>query len=84
MWRRQIRHREGSNLHQPKFDYTQKQNSKGWAVTIKPKDASDVQQLYLDIFDNGRATLQVISTNRQNISFDGYIEEGKAGEKKAF
>jgi hypothetical protein len=67
-----------------KFDYKQSNDGKRWKIDIRPKDASDVQQLYLDIFDNGSATLQVISTNRQTISFNGYVEENKARGKKAF
>jgi len=37
----------------------------------------------LHISSNGNATLQVISTNRQPISFNGYIEENNQ-PKKAF
>jgi hypothetical protein len=66
------------------FEYKQAKDNKAWQITIKPKDTPDVHQLYLSIFDNGYATLQVISTNRQGISFNGYIEEGKVKEKKAF
>jgi hypothetical protein len=74
----------GIQFTSSKFEYTKNKDNKGWSITIKPKDAPDVQQLYLTIFDNARATLQVVSTNRQNISFDGYIKEGKPEEKKAF
>ncbi len=74
----------GIKFTSTKFDYKSSNNGKRWTVTIKPKDASEVQQLYLDIFDNGFATLQVISTNRQGISFNGYIEEGPSKGKKAF
>ena len=63
------------------FEYNSKKTSKGWEITIKPKDAYDVQQLYLTVFENGSANLRVNSTNRQAISFDGQIVEGK---KKAF
>jgi hypothetical protein len=67
-----------------KFEY-KKENSKkdGWDIMIVPKDASDVQKLYLHISSDGYATLQVTSTNRQPISFNGYIEENKQ-PKKAF
>jgi Domain of unknown function (DUF4251) len=74
----------GIKFTSTKFDYQPSGDSKRWKITIKPKDAPEVQHLYLDIFDNGNATLQVISTNRQGISFDGYIKEGKARDKKAF
>ena len=66
------------------FNYTVEKSKKAWDITIKPKDVSDVQQLSLAIYDNGSATLRIISTNRQYISFDGYIEKGKPKEKKAF
>jgi len=67
-----------------KFEYLKEDNKKdGWDVTITPKDAADVQKLYLHISSNGYATLQVTSTNRQSISFSGYIEENRQ-PKKAF
>ncbi|MFI5129541.1 MAG: DUF4251 domain-containing protein [Chitinophagales bacterium] len=74
----------GIKFSSSKFDYKQSHKGKSWRITISPKDAPDVQQLYMDIFDNGRATLQVISTNRQTISFNGYVEENKAKPKKPF
>ncbi|MDB5210269.1 MAG: hypothetical protein JWQ30_1096 [Sediminibacterium sp.] len=58
------------------FEYTSTSRNKGgWDITIKPRDVSEVQQLFFSIFPNGSATLQVISTNRQPISFSGYISE---------
>lgn len=53
-------------------------------VLIKPKDLRESLQLYISIFDNGRASLLITSSNRQSISFDGYIVEGNKIEKKAF
>jgi len=49
----------------------------GWTVTIKPKDYTDVQQLILHISSDGYASLQVLSTNRQAISFNGVIVGGQ-------
>lgn len=67
-----------------KFDYTVKTGKKNsWDVAISPSDAQDVQDLYLTVFDNGRATLRVNSVNRQTISFNGYVVKGNA-ERKAF
>ena len=57
------------------FSYEMKQDKKGWQVIINPKDASGVQQLDLDISENGYATLRVNNTNRQGISFYGRIEK---------
>ena len=60
------------------FDYTTKPRTKGgWDVQIKPKDYRDVQQMSLSISSTGYATLQVTSTNRQPISFNGYIKAPK-------
>ena len=56
------------------FDYTLTPGKKdGWSVLIKPKDYSDVQQMTLTISSTGYASLQVISTNRQPISFNGTV-----------
>ncbi len=67
------------------FEYkVEKKKKRSWEVFIKPKDVSDAQELYLTIFDNNRATLRVNSANRESISFNGYIREGKEKEKKAF
>ena len=66
------------------FSYEIKKVKKGWDLTVKPKDFTDVQQLYFTVFTNGRATLQVTSNNRQSISYNGYIVKGKEVEKKAF
>jgi len=49
-------------------------NNDEWQVYINPKDYSDVQQLYFQIFGNGTATLNMVNTNRDPISFYGHIE----------
>ena len=65
-----------------KFDYAAKKDSKDrWEVSVKPKDSQEVQDLFFTVFSNGRATLRVNSVNRETISFNGYIVEGKAGKK---
>jgi hypothetical protein len=66
------------------FSYDVKKVKKAWEIIIIPKDVTDVHQLYLTAFTNGRATLQVTSNSRQNISFNGYVVKGKDVEKKAF
>jgi Domain of unknown function (DUF4251) len=56
------------------FSYTVTPGKKGgWNVQIKPNDYKDVQQMTLSISSAGYATLQVISQNRQAISFNGEI-----------
>jgi hypothetical protein len=58
------------------FNYDIKERKKGgWDITIRPKDAKDVRQMYMTISENGYATLQVTSNNRQPISFNGVIQE---------
>ncbi len=65
------------------FDYKVTENKKGnREVLITPKDSkiSDpraVQSLRLNITPDGYASLQVISYNRDPISFDGTIEAKK-------
>ena len=67
------------------FAYTiEKAKKKKWEITIKPKDAPDIQQVFLTVFDNGEATLQVLSTNKESMSFHGHIVEGKMQSKKGF
>jgi len=56
------------------FEYTTTPGKKdGWTVTIKPKDYKEVQVMTLSISSEGYATLQVTSTNRQAISFNGVV-----------
>ena len=56
------------------FDYTLTPGKKdGWNVLIKPKDYRDVQQMSLSISSTGYAIVQVTSTSRQPISFNGVI-----------
>ncbi len=66
----------GLDFKSYKFAYnvTLKNNDE-WQVYIDPKDISDVQQLYFQIFGNGTATLNVISTNRDPISFYGHVKK---------
>lgn len=67
------------------FVYSAGEKKKGrWEIQINPKDVSDVTTLYLTVFDNGSASLRVSSVNRTAISFNGFVEEGKPVEKKAF
>jgi len=70
--------RGGIDFTSIKFDYKIKSRKKGgWDITIKPKDAKDIQELNFIISENGRTSLQVTSNNRQPISYYGYIVEKK-------
>lgn len=56
------------------FDYSvvsQKHNR--YMVTIKIKDFTGVQQMYINVSKNGYANLQVTPTNKQAISYYGNI-----------
>lgn len=67
--------RSGIQFTSKDFDYTVTERTKGgWDVRIKPKDYRDVQQMSLSISTDGYASLQVTSTSRQMISFNGYIK----------
>jgi len=60
------------------FDYKLMERKKGgWNVSIKTKDIAEAQQMELTIFSDGTASLQANSTNRQSISFNGYITTDK-------
>lgn len=59
-----------------KFGYISKAGKKGSTViTITPTDAKYNRKMILEIQDNGNAQLQMIITNRNAISYDGYIAE---------
>jgi hypothetical protein len=56
------------------FIYSKEQNNKGgWDIYIKPTDAKGVEKIFLNISDDGYATLRITNTNRDPISFQGYI-----------
>lgn len=66
----------GIHFTSKKFDYRLKEKQKGgWELTIKPADAKDIVELNYSVSTNGYATLQVISNNRQAISYYGVIEK---------
>lgn len=66
----------GIHFTSKKFDYKLKEKSKGgWEITIRPSDAKDVTELTYSISINGYATLQVLSNNRQAISYYGVVEK---------
>lgn len=60
------------------YEYSIKKKKKNrWDITIKPTDVSDIRDLNLTVFDNGRASLRVNSNTREAISFDGYLKVSK-------
>jgi hypothetical protein len=68
----------GFHFTSTKFDYVSKPGKKGgWEIVIKPKDVQDFRQFSLSISTSGFGTLQVLSNNRQPISFTGDITSMK-------
>lgn len=58
------------------FNYTVSPRKKGgWNITIQPKDTQTARQMNLTIFENGAASLQVQSNNRQSIFFNGTVKQ---------
>jgi hypothetical protein len=68
----------GVRFNSKRFRYTATQDAKGsWDILIVPEDVPDVQQLRLNITTDGYATLYVTNTNRQAISYNGYVSKNK-------
>lgn len=64
----------GIRFTSTEFDYKVTDKKKGgWNITILPKDTRDVRQMYLSVTQNGNASLQVISNNRQAMNFTGSV-----------
>lgn len=66
----------GIHFTSTKFEYAKTIAKRGgWNILIKPSDVRDVRQLSLSISVDGFASLHVISTHRDPISFNGIIRE---------
>jgi hypothetical protein len=64
----------GLDFTSTQFDYQTKVRKKGgWDVKIKTKDLTNQRQLSMTIFQNGTASLTVISSDRESISFFGSL-----------
>jgi hypothetical protein len=71
----------GIKFKSKKFSYKADKKKKGaWVISMNFKDTKDTQSMTLNVSENGYATLNVNSNNRQPISFNGYLSEPK--EKK--
>lgn len=58
------------------FTYTAQPLRKGrWNITMVPQDAGDVRELHLSVSQDGYASLQVLSNNREPITFNGIVTE---------
>lgn len=57
------------------FSYTSNPRKKGgWEIVIKPKENISVQEMYLTVFENGNASLNINCKDRQPVSFNGEID----------
>ena len=64
----------GIHFTSTNFDYQVVDRKKGRTeLTIRPIDAEDVREMTLSVSKNGYASLQVLSNNRQPISFNGVV-----------
>jgi hypothetical protein len=71
----------GTKFKSKGFKYSAVKKKNNWIITIDPKDVKDNQKLVLSVSESGYATLNVNNTNRQPISFNGYISENKSNKK---
>ena len=68
----------GIHFTSTNFNYKVEGRKKGgWDIEILPKDSKDVRQMHLTLSASGYGTLQVVSNNRQQISYNGYVKERK-------
>lgn len=68
----------GYKFKSKKFTYSATKRKKGgWEININTKDVKDNVRMSLSISENGYATLNVISNNKQSISYNGYLSEPK-------
>jgi Domain of unknown function (DUF4251) len=57
------------------FSYSSDTTKKGgWEITITPKNESKANKIYLSVGSGGYGSLNVLSNNRQSISFYGFLE----------
>jgi hypothetical protein len=68
----------GYNFTSTDFNYAVVPKKKGsYQVTINTKDKINAVTFVLTVYNNGNAYLQITSVNKQPISFNGYLKEGK-------
>jgi archaellum component FlaF (FlaF/FlaG flagellin family) len=66
----------GIKFKSTKFDYVTKAKKDGsYTINIKANDTRNATQMTLQVYANGNADLTVLSMNRQQIRFNGYIKE---------
>lgn len=72
-------HEGGIKFTSTDFEYRIAEGKKGgnWKIDIRTLDTKRQFTLYLDVWENGTANLQVIDPDRQAISFQGIIKQPK-------
>jgi hypothetical protein len=60
-----------------KYTSTKNERKRSWSIRFKARQLTTVYDLNLNVFDNGKAFLQVMSTDRDQISFNGEVEMNK-------
>lgn len=73
----------GIKFKSKKFSYKADKKKKGsWQISMNFKDVKESPSMILSVSENGYATLNVNSNNRQPITFNGYLSEPKAAKDK--
>nr|WP_315027402.1 DUF4251 domain-containing protein [uncultured Chryseobacterium sp.] len=66
------------------FTVNKSQNKKGtWTLKIKPNDVKNVDEINLEIFTNGKASVSMRSNDRQPITYSGYVTKNIVKQEKA-
>lgn len=66
----------GIKFKSTKFEYATNAKKDGsYVINIKVNDNRNATQMTLQVYNNGNADLTVLSMNRQQIRFNGYIKE---------
>lgn len=74
----------GIKFTSKKFEYKNTKSKRGgWEVIIKTNDVKDNVSMRLSISQNGYATLNVTSNNKQSISYNGYLSGIKARKSES-
>lgn len=66
----------GLHFTSTKFEYAVT-GGRRWNIRLRPQGNNEVRELTLQVEDNGAATLQVMSSNRDPIAFRGEVEPKK-------
>ena len=77
------RDQQGHYFNSDSYTSTTKSSNRSTTITIQPKDISNIQRIFLDVYPNGRAYLSIDAVDRQPISYEGYItvtEKSKRSE----